>query len=164
MGMENLFERFVKATEPDDPKLYLCSVFYSLFHLAVMWFAYLKQGQAPYAFVIVHMVVVGILYALPKEIVRWHNGTKPPTPKAGHLLVMAWFASFLLMGLGQVSSTLGIVDGWAYRLPDGMTEMICFLLATLGVTHTSKRKHALKHPPCPQAAEMPRPEDGKPPA
>lgn len=156
MGMENLFERFVKATEPDDRKLYLSSVGYSIFHLSLMWYAYLAHGQAPpYAFVIVHMVFIGMLYALPKEIVRWQNGSKPPTTKAGHLLVLLWFASFLLMGLGQVGSTWNLIADRGYRLPDGMTEMICFLIATLGVTHTSKKKHALKHPPCPPAAEAP---------
>lgn len=147
MGMENLFERFVQATEPDDRKLYLTSVGYSVFHLALMWYAYVTHGHAPpYAFVIVHMVFVGVLYALPKEILRWQNGSKPPTTKAGHLLVLLWFFSFLLMGLGQH----GYAD-WGYGLPDGMTEMTCFLLATLGLTHTSKKKHALQHPPCPQA-------------
>lgn len=147
MGIEKLFERFVQATEPDDRKLYATSVLYSVFHLGLMWHAYLRLNHSPpYAFVIVHMVFVGLLYALPKEIQRWHNGSKPPSTKAGHLLVFSWFVSFLLMGLGQ-----HLIDAKDYHLPDGMTEMMCFLLATLGVTHTSKKKHALQHPPCPPA-------------
>ena len=162
MGIEKLFERFVKATEPDDRKLYATSVLYSLFHLGLMWHAYLRLHHAPpYALVIVHMVFVGLLYALPKEIQRWHNGTKPPSTKAGHLLVLSWFASFLLMNLGQ-----HFIDAKDYRLPEGFTEMTCFLLATLGVTHTSKKKHELKHPPCPSqdaAPAAPPPETEKPP-
>lgn len=157
MGLEKLFERFIKATEPNDRSLYTTSVLYSVFHLALMWHAYLRLDHAPpYAFVIVHMVFVGVLYALPKEIQRWHNGTKPPSPKAGHLLVLSWFISFLLMGLGQ-----HFVDAKDYRLPEGFTEMMCFLLATLGLTHTSKKKHQLKHPPCP-TVEASTPPDSTP--
>ena len=148
MGIEKLFERFVKWTEPDDRKLYATSVLYSLFHLGLMWHAYLRLDHSPpYAFVIIHMVFVGVLYALPKEIQRWHNGSKPPSTKAGHLLVFAWFASFLLMGLGE-----HFVDAKDYKIPDGATEMLGFLLATLGLTHASKKKHELQHPPCPQDA------------
>jgi hypothetical protein len=161
MGIEQLFERFVKWTEPDDRKLYATSVLYSLFHLALMWHAYLRLDHSPpYAFVIIHMVFVGVLYALPKEIQRWHNGSKPPATKAGHLLVLAWFVSFMLMGLGQ-----HFVDAKDYRLPEGFTEMMCFLLATLGLTHTSKKKYELQHPPCPKESTPPAPpEDEKPPA
>ncbi len=148
MSFEKLFDSFVRATEPDDRKLYLSSVAYSLFHLSIMWFAYARQTHtAPYALVIVHMVFVGVLYTLPKEIQRWHNGTRSPTTKAGHLLVLAWFISFIAMSLFQLCS---VGD---YRLPEGMTEMICFLLIALGLTHTSKRKHELKHPPCPEVPE-----------
>jgi hypothetical protein len=161
MGIEKLFERFIKATEPDDRKLYATSVLYSIFHLGLMWHAYLRLHHSPpYAFVIVHMVFVGVLYALPKEIQRWHNGTKPPSTKAGHLLVLSWFVSFMLMGLGQ-----HVVDAKDYRMPEGFTEMMCFLLATLGLTHTSKKKHELKHPPCPKEApqpDLPPPETEKP--
>ncbi|HTK60437.1 MAG TPA: hypothetical protein VL283_04540 [Candidatus Baltobacteraceae bacterium] len=163
MGFEQLFDRFVKWSEPDDRKLYVTSVLYSLFHLGLMWYAYLRLDHAPpYAFMIVHMVFVGVLYALPKEIVRWHNGSRPGSAKAGHLLVLLWFFSFLLMGLGQFC-----IDEKDYHLQEGMTEMTCFLLITLGVTHTSKKKHALKHPPCPQQEEDPAPvapETEKPPA
>lgn len=159
MGIEKLFERFVKWTEPDDRKLYLTSVFYSLAHLGLMWHAYLRlHHHPPYAFVIMHMVFVGVLYALPKEIERWHNGSKPPSTKAGHLLVAAWTASFVLMGLGQ-----HFIDSKEYKLPEGMTEMSCFLVVTLGITHTSKKKHRLKHPPCPPCDPAPPPEDQKPP-
>jgi len=160
MGIEKLFDRFVEATEPDDRKLYVTSVLYSLFHLGLMWVSYIRLDHSPpYAFAIVHMVFVGVLYALPKEIQRWHNGTKPPASKAGHLLVLAWFLSFLLMGLGQYC-----IDTKTYHLPEGMTEMMCFLLATLGLTHTSKKKHALKHPPCPPPPAPPEvPETEKPP-
>ena len=160
MGIEKLFERFVKATEPDDRKLYITSVLYSLFHLALMWHAYLRLHHSPpYALVIVHMVFVGLLYALPKEIQRWHNGTKPPSTKAGHLLVLSWFGSFLLMALGQ-----HFVDAKDYMLPEGFTEMMCFLLATLGLTHASARKHALKHAPCPEAPPSAPAETAKPPS
>lgn len=162
MGIETLFERFVKATEPNSRSLYATSVLWSIFHLALMWHAYIRLDHAPpYAFVIVHMVFVGVLYALPKEIERWHNGSKPPSTKAGHLLVLAWFVSFTLMGLGQ-----HFVDAKDYKLPEGMTEMMCFLLTALGLTHTSKKKHELKHPPCPSqdAAPIPAPpETEKPP-
>jgi hypothetical protein len=151
MGIDKLFERFVKWTEPDDRKLYVTSVIYSLFHLCLMWHAYLRLDHAPpYAFMVVHMVFVGVLYALPKEIVRWHDGKSQPTAKAGHLLVMLWFISFILMGLGQY-----FIDEKAYHLQEGMTEMTCFLLVTLGVTHTSKKKYALKHPPCPPCGPTP---------
>lgn len=160
MGIEKLFERFVKATEPDDRKLYVTSVLYSLFHLGLMWHAYVRLNHAPpYAFVIVHLAIVGVLYTLPKEIRRWHNGSKPPSTKAGHLLVLLWFVSFLLMGLGQYC-----IDEKDYRLPEGMTEMACFLLVTLGLTHTSATKHALKHGPCLPAETPPAPSDAKPPS
>ncbi|MEK7546537.1 MAG: hypothetical protein AAB554_05755 [Patescibacteria group bacterium] len=149
MGLEKLFARFVVRTDPDDRKLYLSSVLWSVFHLSLMWHAYLRLHHSPpYAFVIVHMVFVGVLYALPKEIHRWHDGSKPPSPKAGHLLVLAWLVSITLMGLGEQ-----FIDAKEYKIPDGMTEMTGFLLATLGVTHTSKQKHALKHPPCPPREE-----------
>ena len=73
MSMEKLFSQFVKATEPNDRKVYLTSVFYSLFHLAVMWYVYVRRAHtAPYAMVIVHMVFVGVLFVLilSKDIMR----------------------------------------------------------------------------------------------
>ncbi|MFA5854483.1 MAG: hypothetical protein WC866_05390 [Patescibacteria group bacterium] len=142
--MDKLFSQFARATEPNDRKLYLSSVLYSLFHLVVMWYVYVRGVHtAPYALVIVHMVFVGVLYALPKEIQRWHNGTTSSAPKAGHLLVLIWLLSFIAMCMIQLCS-----DG-AYRLPEGMTEMTAFLIVALGLTHASKRKHELKHGPCP---------------
>lgn len=155
MAIDRLFERFVRASEPDDRKLYATSVAYSLFHLALTWHAYLTHEHAPpYAFVIVHMVFVGALYALPKEIRRWHGPVEATSPKAGHLLVLAWFLSFLLMGLGQYAA--GPVGR---RIPEGMTELLCFLLATLVLTGISKDRHRRKPP-----TDPPTPETAKPPA
>lgn len=134
MGKEYLLERFIKASEPTDRKIYLTSVAYSLFHLTLMWYSSLTNGLAPSsALVSVHIVFVGLLYALPKEIMRWQNGIKPAKNQCGHLLVLVWFASFLIMALSK-------------SLPDGMTEMTCFLLGTLGATITSKTAHDLKNP------------------
>lgn len=144
MSMEKLFSQFVKATEPNDRKVYLTSVFYSLFHLAVMWYVYVRRAHtAPYAMVIVHMVFVGVLYALPKEIQRWQNGGLSNSPKAGHVLVLLWLLSFIVMCMIQ------LVGAGAYQLPEGMTEMTSFLIVALGLTHASKRKHELTHGPCP---------------
>ncbi len=143
MATEDLFRRFVRYSEPGDRSLYLTSVGYSLFHLYLMWSAFAHHGHAPpYAFVTAHMVFVGVLYTLPKEIQRWQRVPKPPTtkPKAGHLLVFLWFWSFVAMGLGE--------HAWGesgYRIPDGMTEMTCFLVAGLGLTNMSKRRHLDKH-------------------
>jgi hypothetical protein len=133
VGKALLLEKFIKASEPNDRKIYLTSVGYSLFHLGLMWYASLTHGHAPSdALVSVHIVFVGMLYALPKEIIRWQNGLQPSKNQAGHLLVMVWFASFLIMGVAD-------------RIPEGMTAMTCFLVGTLGATIASKATHEIKN-------------------
>lgn len=156
MAGSKLFGGLVPATEPDDGKIFASSVAYSLFHLGVMWHAYLTGHHAPpYSLIVVHTIFVGLLYALPKEYDRWKNHKTAPAPnRPGHLLVIVWLASHAFMA-GYAYATKG-----RYGLPEGMTDMTAILLGTFSATYLSKRMHLNKRR-CPP--ETPAPETEKPP-
>jgi hypothetical protein len=157
MSGPRFFDGLIPATEPNDAKIFWTSVAYSLFHVGVMWHAYLTGHHAPpYSLIVIHTIFVGVLYALPKEYERWKNHKDAPAPnRPGHLLVIAWLASHAVMAIGAYA-TKG-----RYGLPEGMTDMTAILLGTFGATYLSKRMHLNKRR-CPPEAAGPQ-ETEKPP-
>lgn len=159
MASFKLFESLVPATEPNDGKIFWSSVAYSLFHLGLMWHAYLTGFHTPpYSLIVIHTIFVGLLYALPKEYERWKNHKTAPAPnRPGHLLVLSWLFSHVIMAACAYGSK------GHYGLPEGMTDMTSILLGTFSVTYLSKRVHLnkTKCPPAPEAA--PPAETQKPP-
>ncbi|GEM_PF-3215027 len=157
MAGSKLFTSLIPATEPNDGKIFASSVAYSLFHLGVMWHAYLTGHHTPpYSLIVIHTIFVGLLYALPKEFDRWKNHKTAPAPnRPGHILVLAWLASHAVMAVCAYG-TQG-----RYGQPEGMTDMTAILLGTFSVTYLSKRMH-LHKTRCPPAAEAPPPETEKP--
>ena len=159
MAAPKLLESLIPATEPNDAKIFWSSVAYSLFHLGIMWHAYLTGHHTPpYSLIVIHTIFVGLLYALPKEYDRWKNHKDKPAPnRPGHLLVLVWLASHALM------SFLAYWTRGRYGLPEGMTDMAGILLGTFGATYFSKRMHANKLRCPPEAAAPARaPETEKP--
>lgn len=140
MAATKIFEKLIPATEPTDARVFYGSVAYSLFHLALMWHAYLTGFyDPPYSLIVVHSIFVGLLYALPKEYDRWSNHKKSPAPnRPGHLLVIAWILSHTLMNL------LAYLTKGKYGLPEGMTDMTGILFGTFCLTYFSKRMHLNK--------------------
>ena len=147
MPILKFFSSIAPATEPNERRVFLVSVYYSVVHLGAMIHAFLSTFPAPpYAMIVVHTVLVGLLYAVPKEYERWAEGAQIKPPRPGHVLVALWFWAFVSM------SVIQYLTKGAFKLPDGMTEMTTLLLGTLGATKISKLMHA-KRNPCSEAGK-----------
>jgi cell division protein FtsW (lipid II flippase) len=128
---------------PDNAKLFVTCVAFSLLHLGLMLDAYFSErDRVAYALIVLHGMLLA-LYVGPKEANRWFNGGRPST-RPGEFLVFLWIAALAFMGTHSHFLP-------AYRIPEGMLDTVLTLGVILFGTEMSKLIHGWRKPPCPEA-------------
>lgn len=150
----------------NEGRLFLGSLVYSLFHLSLFAYAHWQNVypdgdrpdpallHVPYGMMMLHILILS-LYAGPKELSRWKDGSGVrKSNRPGELLVAMWGAACATMYAVQFFSR-------DYRrVPDGMLEMTCVLIGILTGTEVSKIFRDWLRP-CPQEAAAAPPETEK---